>query len=382
MQSLGKLEEAEKNYRKVIELNPNFPMAHFNLGKTLKDQRKLEEAIASFKKAISLNPNFIEAYNNVGVAMQSLGKLDEAFVAFTRSIEINPKFHEAVYNLLVLLTNYKPPKKYSNSIIETDREIRKFNLKNNNSSIISDSKIIDLIHHSTTIMKKNNLNLRINENQIYKRNSINLNCGRHKKIFNEFDIIPKFCFDCYKVQVEPESIIELIKLLVVFDQIYLNKNNSRKCFVEMRPEISGFYKGLIFCSSLEEAYQIANDLEKILKKKIRPNLKAIVKRGCSEYGVKFSEYKLINKSGPQKMIYQKNWKIIEENFDSKNSKKYNESLNPTLDGLNFHDFLVIQNWIDYAKGINDQNLNEFKHYKIFSREVYAAAKKRKEELIN
>ena len=62
------------------------------------------------------------------------------------------------------------------------------------------------------------------------------------KVFNKFNIIPKFCFGCYKVLVEPRSILELIKLFVVFDQIKLVENNTRKCMIEMRPEISGFYK--------------------------------------------------------------------------------------------------------------------------------------------
>ena len=36
-------------------------------------------------------------------------------------------------------------------------------------------------------------------------------------IFKEHGIIPEFCFSCFKVQVEPNSVIDLIKLFVVFD---------------------------------------------------------------------------------------------------------------------------------------------------------------------
>ena len=117
------------------------------------------------------------------------------------------------------------------------------------------------------------------------------------EIFDKFNVIPKFCFGCYKVQAEPRSVPELIKLFVVFDQIKLSKNNIRKCMIEMRSEIPGFYKGLIYCSSLKEAYQIADYLQIVIIEKIGPGLPLAVKRGCSEYPIAFPEYKEINQSG-------------------------------------------------------------------------------------
>ena len=48
--------------------------------------------------------------------------------------------------------------------------------------------------------------------QIYRKNSIDLGCYRHKGIFNEFNIIPKFCFSCFKIQIEPKNVMELFKL--------------------------------------------------------------------------------------------------------------------------------------------------------------------------
>ena len=43
-------------------------------------------------------------------------------------------------------------------------------------------------------------------------------------IFKQKKIIPEFCFGCYKVQVEVDSIIELIKLFLVFNQLKLENN--------------------------------------------------------------------------------------------------------------------------------------------------------------
>ena len=36
------------------------------------------------------------------------------------------------------------------------------------------------------------------------------------------------------------------------------QNNIRKCLIELRPDVKGLYKGIIYCSSLDEA-------EKVLK---------------------------------------------------------------------------------------------------------------------
>ena len=87
--------------------------------------------------------------------------------------------------------------------------------------------------------------------------------------------------------------------------------------IEIRSEISGFYKGLIYCSSLEEAFQIADYLDVLVKERFGSNLPLAVKRGCSEYPMAFPDYKAINKSGAQLMNYNEDWKSIEDEYDSK-----------------------------------------------------------------
>jgi hypothetical protein len=146
--------------------------------------------------------------------------------------------------------------------------------------------------------------------------------------------------------------------------------------IEMRPEISGFYKGYIFCSSVEEAYQIADYLEIFIKENIGSGLHAVVKRGCSEYALSFPNYKVINKSGDQLMSYNEDWKSIEEEDNLLNSLKSNRIMIPTLPGLNLQDILVIRNWIDYAKGIGDASVHLLRQNKIFSQAIYNKAKKR------
>ena len=373
---LRRLNEAEASYRKAITLKPDYAEAYSNLGSTLQELGKLNEAEASYRKAITLKPDFAEAHRNLGTTLQELGRLEEAMNSYTKGIELNPHSPWLIQNLTELFASYTPDEGFLHPVARANEEIKKNYLKDKTIGIISDEKIIQLFNQSTSIIEKYNLKTETQSRQIFRKNSINLNCERHMKIFNKFNIIPKFCFGCYKVLVEPRSILELIKLFVVFDQIKFVKNNIRKCMIEMRPEISGFYKGYIFCSSVEEAYQIADYLEIFIKEKIGSGLHAVVKRGCSEYALSFPDYKVINKSGDQLMNYNEDWKSIEEEDNLLNSLKSNRIIIPTLPGLNLQDILVIRNWIDYAKGIGDASVHLLRQNKIFSQAIYNKAKKR------
>ena len=126
--------------------------------------------------------------------------------------------------------------------------------------------IATLFKNSNKVIQNNIKELTFIETQIYRRNSIDLNCKRHHKVFNHFDVIPKFCFNCFKIQIEPKNVLELFKLFLIFDELKLSKNNTRKCLVELRPNISGTYKGLIYCTGMEEAEEILKDITPILKK--------------------------------------------------------------------------------------------------------------------
>ena len=121
----------------------------------------------------------------------------------------------------------------------------------------------------------------------------------------------------------------------------------------MRPYVPGFYKGLIYCLGLEEALAISKQVNFHIQSNIRINLLSKVKRGCSEYPLEFPKYKEIRKSGDQPMNYDQNWRGIENEFDNRH-KNFGVS-HKTLEGFNLDDFLIMRNWIAYAKKIGDQS---------------------------
>ena len=186
-----------------------------------------------------------------------------------------------------------------------------------------------------------------------------MNCNRHLEVFNNFNAIPEYCFGCYKVQVEPKTIIELFKLYFVFDQLQLPQNNSRKCLVELRPEISGTYKGLIYCFNLNEANEIFIILKNILKNTINDEIQIKIRRGCSEFAISYPDYKEINQNGDQLMKYKDKWrekeKIVDEKLLNETQRKNKKVVKDNLTGVTLNDVLIMYNWLNYAKAVGDNN---------------------------
>lgn len=90
---------AAAEYRKVIELKPDSPPAHNNLGVALKKLGDAEGAIQAFTRAIGLREDFGEAWSNRGWAYAGLKRWAEARRDFERALEVNPADDGALYGL-------------------------------------------------------------------------------------------------------------------------------------------------------------------------------------------------------------------------------------------------------------------------------------------
>ncbi len=78
LRELGRLDEAEANYRKAIHLKPDYAEAHFNLGNTLKRLNKLQDAEESYGRAIDLQPDFVPALMNRWELLFNRGEFEAA----------------------------------------------------------------------------------------------------------------------------------------------------------------------------------------------------------------------------------------------------------------------------------------------------------------
>ena len=96
---LGMEEKAILEYEKTIELQPNFPEALSNLGGYYFRNGKTEQARNLFQKAIEIYPNFIQALSNFGAVLNKLGKPEEAIPYLKKALNLNPEFAIASFNL-------------------------------------------------------------------------------------------------------------------------------------------------------------------------------------------------------------------------------------------------------------------------------------------
>ncbi len=62
----GKLEKAIAEFRKAVELKPDFAEAHNNLGQAYLRKRLYPEALASFRRALEIRPDLPQAQTNLG----------------------------------------------------------------------------------------------------------------------------------------------------------------------------------------------------------------------------------------------------------------------------------------------------------------------------
>lgn len=67
----------------------------------------IEDALAAFNKAIQIEPEFVVAHNNLGVLYWHLGDADKAIECFNKALEIDPANENAILNLNEVLQSLK-----------------------------------------------------------------------------------------------------------------------------------------------------------------------------------------------------------------------------------------------------------------------------------
>jgi len=135
LKNLGNLKDAEKSYRKAIEIKPDYAEAHYNLGIILNDLGKLQDAFDSFLRVIQINPSFSIIYTYI-----------TRFLEDTDPSQLNKSKLKYILNLL-LERNDVPHKElirafnfiYSNEIIIS---LEKLDSDFSNTDLLVNKKVI------------------------------------------------------------------------------------------------------------------------------------------------------------------------------------------------------------------------------------------------
>jgi len=183
-------------------------------------------------------------------------------------------------------------------------------------------------------------------------------CKRHLSAFSKYNIIPRYCFDCYKVLIEPRTVVELFKLMVVFEKLDLPGDNTRKCMVENREQVPGAYKGLIYCRSLEEAKEIVKTVNQAVSTEISENIPVSLKRGCSEYTSLYPNYAHISQDDTTTtMNYKDEW----QEYENLTNQEWAVNTPPAVGHIHTpltytaEDAQAMLGWLKYAATIGDKS---------------------------
>ncbi|MBI3181545.1 MAG: tetratricopeptide repeat protein [Myxococcales bacterium] len=76
--SSGMLEQAIGEYRRALELCPQFVDIRLKLGDAYRDLKRYEDAIAQFEEIIRVNSNYVPGRVHYGIALYSCGRKAEA----------------------------------------------------------------------------------------------------------------------------------------------------------------------------------------------------------------------------------------------------------------------------------------------------------------
>jgi serine/threonine-protein kinase len=99
LQDQGQLDEAIASYRKAMKLDPESAWDHYRLGDMLKANGQLDEAIALYRNVVKVDPTNAHARGDLGQALQAKGQLGEAVACYRKAIELDPKDARNYYNL-------------------------------------------------------------------------------------------------------------------------------------------------------------------------------------------------------------------------------------------------------------------------------------------
>jgi tetratricopeptide (TPR) repeat protein len=95
--------DSERLWTHVLAIEPNSPLAEYNLAYALARQGRPAEAIEHYRQAVKLRPDDAEAHYNWGNALVRLGKPAEAIEHYRQALSIRPGYAEAHYNWGVML---------------------------------------------------------------------------------------------------------------------------------------------------------------------------------------------------------------------------------------------------------------------------------------
>ena len=101
--SSGRRADAERMFRRAMDLDPTNGLAHQNLGTLHLLANDLASAEKSLRAAIAIDPALAEAHTTLGVVLAQSNRRGEAVDAWKRAVALEPTEFKALYNVTIEL---------------------------------------------------------------------------------------------------------------------------------------------------------------------------------------------------------------------------------------------------------------------------------------
>jgi adenylate cyclase len=95
-------EEAERRFRRGLELRPGYAVGHHWFGLLLQIVGQQQEAIAALRRALSLDPLSLPIHTALGAALLHSHRLEESLEVYRKAIELDPGFARTYYFLVTV----------------------------------------------------------------------------------------------------------------------------------------------------------------------------------------------------------------------------------------------------------------------------------------
>lgn len=118
--SANQWDKAEETFNRVLQLRPNYWLAHNEWGAVLEDEGKYPQALMEYRSASLLAPTNAFALKNVGSVYLRLGKLPEALKCLNSSYQMNPDDKAA----LALAETFRLQQKYPEAINYAEKAVK------------------------------------------------------------------------------------------------------------------------------------------------------------------------------------------------------------------------------------------------------------------
>jgi tetratricopeptide (TPR) repeat protein len=124
----GSSDEAVRNFRRALEIDPDYQVAWVNLGSAYRQKKDWKEAAAALRQALALRPEDPEANYGLGMVFAQLNETEQAYLYIQKALAARPVYPEALNNLGVLYLRTKRVEEAEKSFQEAIRVAPAFEL--------------------------------------------------------------------------------------------------------------------------------------------------------------------------------------------------------------------------------------------------------------